>query len=106
MTTEEPTATSGSVPNAFGNALAWRWSRQMPTALRRGFLTLLYALRAMANAAGELRFSGDRQPIRIQDIAKAAGASEKDARRYLDAAIHAGVVVVKGERKRGSRLCT
>ncbi|WP_442803451.1 hypothetical protein OG411_19185 [Streptomyces pseudogriseolus] len=101
MTTEEPTATSGSVPNAFGNALAWRWSRQMPTALRRGFLTLLYALRAMANAAGELRFSGDRQPIRIQDIAKAAGASEKDARRYLDAAIHAGVVVVKGERKRG-----
>jgi hypothetical protein len=73
----------------------------MPTALRRGFLTLLYALRAMANANGELRFSGDRQPIRIQDIAKAAGASEKDARRYIDAAIRAGVVVVKGERKRG-----
>jgi hypothetical protein len=73
----------------------------MPTALRRGFLTLLYALRAMANASGELAFHGDRRPIRIQDIAKAAGASEKDARRYLDAAIRAGVVVVKGERKRG-----
>lgn len=73
----------------------------MPTALRRGFLTLLYALRSMANANGELRFHADRQPIRIQDIARAAGASEKDSRRYLDAAIRAGVVTVKGERKRG-----
>lgn len=98
---EQATATSGSVPHAYGNALAWKWSREMPTPLRRGFLTLLYALRAMANASGELRFHSDRQPIRIQDIARAAGASEKDARRYLDAAIRAGVVVVKGERKRG-----
>lgn len=102
MSTEDQTpATSGSVANAFGNALAWKWSRQMPTALRRGFLTLLYALRAMANASGELAFHGDRQPIRIQDIAKAAGANEKNTRRYLDAAIRAGVVVVKGERKQG-----
>lgn len=101
MSNEEQDRASGSVPNAFGNALAWKWSRDMPTALRRGFLTLLYALRAMANASGELRFYADRQPIRIQDIAKAAGASEKDARRYLDAAIRAGVVAVKGERKRG-----
>lgn len=100
-TEEQATPASGSVPNTFGNALAWKWSRDMPTPLRRGFLTLLYALRAMANASGELRFHGDRQPIRIQDIARAAGASEKDARRYLDAAIRARVVVVKGERKRG-----
>lgn len=100
-TEEQATAPSGSVPLAYGNALAWKWSREMPTPLRRGFLTLLYALRAMANASGELRFHSDRQPIRIQDIARAAGASEKDARRYLDAAIRAGVVVVKGERKRG-----
>ncbi|MFE7273008.1 hypothetical protein [Streptomyces sp. NPDC057623] len=100
-TEEQATASSGSVPLAYGNALAWKWSREMPTPLRRGFLTLLYALRAMANASGELRFHSDRQPIRIQDIARAAGASEKDARRYLDAAIRAGVVVVKGERKRG-----
>lgn len=101
MSTEEQAPASGSVAHAYGNALAWKWTRTMPTTLRRGFLTLLYALRAMANASGELAFHGDRQPIRIQDIAKAAGASEKDARRYLDAAIRAGVVVVKGERKRG-----
>lgn len=101
MSNDEQDRASGSVPNAFGNALAWKWSREMPTPLRRGFLTLLYALRAMANASGELRFTGDRQPIRIQDIARAAGASEKDARRYLDAAIRSGAVVVKGERKRG-----
>lgn len=100
-TEEQATAASGSVPNAYGNALAWKWSREMPTALRRGFLTLLYALRAMANASGELRFTSDRQPIRIQDIAKAAGCREKDARRYLDAAIRAGVVAIRGERKRG-----
>ncbi|MFF9910648.1 hypothetical protein [Streptomyces sp. NPDC013457] len=100
MSTDEQAArASGSVPNAYGNALAWRWSREMPTALRRGFLTLLYALRAMANASGEIRFPDG--PIRIQDIAKAAGASEKDARRYLNAAIAAGVVFVKGEQRRG-----
>ncbi|MGA5424557.1 hypothetical protein [Streptomyces lavendulocolor] len=98
-TDEQATRASGSVPHAYGNAIAWRWSREMPTALRRGFLTLLYALRAMANANGELRFPD--KPIRIQDIAKSAGASEKDARRYINAAIAAGVVAVKGEQRRG-----
>ena len=101
MSNEEQDRASGSVPNAFGNALAWKWSREMPTPLRRGFLTLLYALRAMASANGELRFNGDRKPIRIQDIAKSAGADEKDTRRYLDAAERAGVVTVRGERRRG-----
>ncbi|MEV5995376.1 FaeA/PapI family transcriptional regulator, partial [Streptomyces sp. NPDC052115] len=100
-TEEQETRASGSVPHAYGNALAWRWSREMPTALRRGFLTLLYAMRAMANANGELRFHGDRKPIRIQDIAKAACVREKDARRYLEAATHAGVVGIRGERRRG-----
>ncbi|MER7813842.1 hypothetical protein [Streptomyces sp. NPDC096153] len=98
-TDEQATRASGSVPHAYGNALAWRWSREMPTALRRGFLTLLYALRAMANANGELRFPD--KPIRIQDIARAAGAAEKDARRYMNAAIAAGVIAVKGEQRRG-----
>jgi len=98
-TDEQATRAAGSVPNAYGNALAWRWSREMPTALRRGFLTLLYAVRAMANANGELRFPD--KPIRIQDIAKASGASEKDARRYINAAIAAGVILVKGEQRRG-----
>lgn len=91
----------GSVPNAFGNALAWKWAPAMPTKVRRSILTLLYALRAMANANGELRFHGDHKPIRIQDIARAAGADEKDCRRYMRAAIAAGLVSVKGEQKRG-----
>lgn len=99
---EQDSRASGSVPNAFGNALAWKWTRSMPPAVRRsGLPTLLYALRAMANAAGELRFTGDRKPIRIQDIAKAACCDEKDARRYLEAAEKAGVVMVRGERRRG-----
>lgn len=98
---DEQAPVSGSVPNAFGNALAWKWTRQMPTAVRRsGLPTLLYALRAMANAAGELRF-GDGKAIRIQDIAKAACSDEKDCRRYLEAALRSGVVTVRGERKRG-----
>lgn len=102
MSSEQEERAAGSVPNAYGNAVAWRWAPAMPTPLRRGFLTMLYALRSMANASGELRFHGDRKPIRIQDIAKAAGCREKDARRYLNAAIAAGIVAVRGERRRGT----
>ncbi|MFD4989005.1 hypothetical protein [Streptomyces sp. NPDC058374] len=91
----------GSVPNAFGNALAWRWTREMPPRLKGGFLTALYALRAMAAPSGELRFAGDRTPLRIQDLARAAGCREQDVRRYLDAAILAGVLTSDGPRKRG-----
>ncbi|HLL33828.1 MAG TPA: hypothetical protein VK545_08035, partial [Streptomyces sp.] len=102
MTTEEADSrASGGVPHSFGNRLAWHWTREMPPGLKGGFLTMLYALRTMASASGELRFSGDGKPIRIQDLAKGAGCREKDARRYLDAAILAGVVCVKGERRRG-----
>jgi hypothetical protein len=101
LSIEEQGPASGSVPNTFGNALAWKWTRQMTPYIRRsGLPTLLYALRAMANPAGELAFH-DRKAIRIQDIAKAACANEKDARRYLEAAIRARVVTVRGERKRG-----
>lgn len=102
MSEEDPARASGSVPNAWGNALGWRWTREMPRTCKGPFLTMLYALRAIAAPTGELAFSRDQQPIRIQDIAKAAGCSEKDARRYLDAAILAGVVAVRGERRRGA----
>lgn len=99
---EQPQArVSGCPPHEFGNALAWNWTREMPPTLKGGFLTLLYAMRAMAAASGELRFSGDGKAIRIQDLAKAAGCREKDARRYLGAAELAGVVTVVGERRRG-----
>lgn len=98
---EEQGRKPGCPPYEFGNALAWRWAREMPRPLKGGFLTMLYALRAMASASGYLRFSGDGKPIRIQDIAKAAGCREKDARRYLEAAVIAGVVIVEGQRRRG-----
>ncbi|KUN37743.1 hypothetical protein AQJ30_15785 [Streptomyces longwoodensis] len=97
---EQDDRKEGAVPNSFGNALAWRWSREMPRGLKGGFLTMLYALRAMAASSGQLRFR-DGKPIRIQDLAKAAGCREQDARRYLDAGIRAGVVLVDGERRRG-----
>ncbi|MBM9506732.1 hypothetical protein [Actinacidiphila acididurans] len=98
---QPPGCLTGCPPHEFGNALAWKWTREMPPTLKGGFLTLLYAMRAMAAASGELRFSGDGRPIRIQDIAKAAGCREKDARRYLEAAVLSGVVAVIGERRRG-----
>lgn len=101
-TDEQDSRTSGSVPNAFGNALSWKWTRHMSTYLRRSGLPLLLCqLRNFANASGEIAFSGDRKPIRITDIAAAACCREKDARRYLEAAERAGVVRVLGERKRG-----
>ncbi|MFB6961868.1 hypothetical protein ACFCYB_34020 [Streptomyces sp. NPDC056309] len=101
MSTGEIEDKSGGGPaNSFGNTLAWNWSREMPRALKGGFLTLLYALRAMAAANGKLRFK-DGTVIRIQDIAKAAGCREQDARRYLEAAIRAGLVGVEGQRRRG-----
>lgn len=99
-TDETDDRSSGGPAHAFGNALAWKWSRTMPRSLKGGFLTLLYALRSMSSASGQLRFK-DGKVIRIQDIAKAAGCREQDARRFLEAAIQAGVVVVIGERRRG-----
>lgn len=102
MSTDEQAPTSGSVPNTFGNALAWRWVPSMPAALKRAHVhTLLYALRSMASASGELRFA-DRKPMTIKAIARAAGCDEKDCRDRLEAAIRAGVVRVVGERRRGS----
>jgi hypothetical protein len=74
----------------------------MPAALKRAHVhTLLYALRSMASASGEIRF-GDRKPMRIKDIARAAGCDEKDCRDRLEAAMRAGVVRVVGARRRGS----
>lgn len=104
-TEEQPSAASGSVPNAFGNALSWKWTPGMSTYLRRSGLPLLLCqLRNMANASGEVAFASDRKPIRISDIAAAACCSVKDCRRYLDAAIRAGVVTVRGQRKRGAAV--
>jgi hypothetical protein len=103
LSTDEQDARPGSVPVAYGNALSWKWTRQMSTYLRRSGLPLLLCqLRNFANASGEVAFSGDRKPIRLSDIAAAACCREKDGRRYLEAAIRAGVVQVVGQRKRGA----
>ncbi|MFJ5038007.1 hypothetical protein [Streptomyces parvulus] len=90
----------GGPAHSFGNTLAWTWSREMPRYLKGGFLTALYACRAMASKTGRLCFK-DGKAIRIQDMAKAFGCREQDARRYLEAAIRAGLVSVDGERRRG-----
>lgn len=99
-TDEQPDRASGSVPHAYRNALFWRWTPGMPAALPSAFVTLLYALGTAANPAGRLQFR-DGKAIRIRDIAAAVKADEKDVRRYVDAAIDAGVLTVQGERKRG-----
>jgi hypothetical protein len=91
---------AGSVPNAFRNALFWRWAPAMPKGLPSAFVTLLYALSAAADPTGKLKFR-DGTVIRIKDIAAATKTDEKDCRRYIGAAIAAGVLTVEGERKRG-----
>lgn len=96
---EDP-RTPGSVPNSWGNALAWRWSRDMPPGTPSAFLALLYALRAIANASGQLRFR-DGRPMTLKDFAAASRVDVKDVRRYRDAAVAAGVLAVLGEQRRG-----
>lgn len=100
MADEQPAHTTGGVPHAFRNAIFWRWAPDMPRPLRGGFLTLLYALGTAASISGRLAFR-DGAGIRIQDIAQAVGSNEKDTRRYINAAIAAGVVTVDGDRRRG-----
>lgn len=99
---QQPDYASGGVPHAYRNAIFWRWTRTMPRPLKGPFLTLLYALGAASGTHGRLQFR-DGKAIRIQDIAAGMGSDEKDTRRYLNAAIAAGVVEVEGERRRGKR---
>ncbi|MEU7431065.1 hypothetical protein AB0B07_09435 [Streptomyces sioyaensis] len=102
MSTDEQAgqAAGGSVPHAFRNALFWRWAPAMPKGIPASLVTVLYALGAAADTAGRLRFR-DGKAIRIKDIAAAVKADEKDVRRYLTAAIAAGVVGIQGEARRG-----
>lgn len=99
----EDDARSGGVPNAYRNAVFWKWSRQMPRALPNAVLTMLYALGTAADASGRIRFAGDHQPVRMADIAAAARCDPKDARRYVAALIAAGVLAVQGEQGPGKR---
>lgn len=99
-TDEQDSRAGGSVPQAYRNALFWRWVPAMPKALPSAFVTLLYALGSAADASGRLKFR-DGRPIRLAQITAAARADEKDVRRYLAAAEAAGVLGVIGQRKPG-----
>ncbi|MFC4608806.1 hypothetical protein ACFO9E_13400 [Streptomyces maoxianensis] len=101
MTEDQADRASGSLPHAYRNRIFWNWAPAMPAGLSSSFVTVLYALGTAADTAGLVRFKNDGKAIRIKDIAAACKADEKDVRRYLEAAIAAGVVAVEGERRRG-----
>lgn len=84
----------------FRNRLFWRWSDELPRPLREGFVKVLHAFGAGANPAGRMVF-WDGRIITLKEIARAACVDVKDARRYINAAMVAGVVTVSGERKKG-----
>ncbi|PSK52415.1 hypothetical protein B0E38_04741 [Streptomyces sp. 111WW2] len=100
MTTEEQAGKQPHGIHAFRNRLFWRWSDELPRPLREGFVKVLHAFGAGANEAGRMVF-WDGRIITLKEIARAACVDVKDARRYVDAALAAGVVSMAGERKRG-----
>ena len=99
-TDDQESRTGGSVPHAYRNALFWRWVPQMPRAIPSGFIALLYALAAAADPAGRLQFRNGKT-IKITAISAAIRVDEKDTRRYLTAAVVAGVLLIDGKPSRG-----
>lgn len=103
MSTEDQEQRTGGIPHAFGNRLVWHWVDEMPAYLKQGFLTMLFSLRQHAAPSGEVRFNGgNHRPIKLSRLSRSAGCREQDGRRYIEAAIRAGLVTVVGERKRGA----
>ncbi|XVV35037.1 hypothetical protein ACQPXT_13715 [Streptomyces sp. CA-100214] len=103
MSTEDQEQRTGGLAHAFGNAVAWKWVDEMPAYLKTGFLAMLYSLRQHAAPSGEVRFNGgNHRPIKMDRLSRSAGCREQDGRRYVEAAIRAGVVALVGERKRGA----
>ncbi|MFE7928354.1 hypothetical protein ACFU6S_06370 [Streptomyces sp. NPDC057456] len=103
MSTEDQEQRTGGIAHAFGNAVAWKWVDEMPAYLKTGFLAMLYSLRQHAAPSGEVRFNGgNHRPIKMGRLSRSAGCREQDGRRYVEAAIRAGIVVLVGERKRGA----
>lgn len=98
------TGRSGSVPNDWGNALARRWAPQLPRPLRTGFTKLMYALRALASASGELRYP-DGKGIPLSQIATAACADLKDVRAWLAGGIAAGILAARQLAGRATVYC-
>lgn len=107
-TDESPDRESGSVPHTYRLRLAFRWVPGMPRELRRrkAFLFALSTLAGLADTAGRSRFNTKNQdqpgqPIRLTQLARAMGTDEKDARRYLAAAIAAGILTTEKPPRRG-----
>lgn len=99
---------SGAVPHTFRLRMAWQWVPKMPAALRRqkAFLYALQTVAAMADTAGRTRWHVEGEdtagrPLRLTELAAAMGSDEKDARRYLAAAIAAGVLTTEQAPRRG-----
>ncbi|WP_405930344.1 hypothetical protein [Streptomyces sp. NBC_00827] len=103
MPETQPDRASGGVPHTYRLQLIWRWVPGMPRELRRrkGFLTALHTLAAMADVQGRTRFNDNGRPIRITQLAAAMASDEKDTRRYLAAAIAAGILTTEEAPRRG-----
>lgn len=103
MPDTEPDRTSGGVPHTYRLRMAWQWVPRMPPGLRRqkAFLNALQTIAAMADVKGRTRFQDNGQPIRITQLARAMGSDEKDCRRYLTAAIAAGILTTEEAPRRG-----
>lgn len=103
MSDQQPDRASGGVPHTYRLRMAWRWVPGMPPGLRRrkGFLNALQTLATLADVEGRSRFQDNGQPIRITQLAKAMGSAEKDCRRFLAAAIAAGVLTTEQAPRRG-----
>ncbi|MDX2551349.1 hypothetical protein [Streptomyces stelliscabiei] len=108
MSETPPDRASGAVPHTFRLRMAWQWVPKMPAALRRqkAFLFALQTVAAMADTAGRTRWhvEGDDtagRPLRLKELAVAMGSDEKDARRYLTAAIAAGILTTEQAPRRG-----
>lgn len=108
MSDQQPNRASGSVPHTFRLRMAWQWVPRMPVALRRqkAFLYAVQTVAAMADTAGRTRWHVEGEdtpgrPLRLKELAAAMGSDEKDARRYLTAAIAAGILTAEQAPRRG-----
>ncbi len=97
----DPSQRGTSVAHTFRTTLTWRWSARMPRPLGGGFLKVLQSLGALANEDGVLRFRRSGDGIPLGRIANGARCDVKDARRYLRAAMAAGLVGIVGEARKG-----
>ena len=101
QTPSTPEKNPGSTAHAWRQRLFWDWAQDIPSLLPGGFVAVLYAAGSAADASGHLRFARGGKPIPLPKLAKGARVDVKDARRYVNAAIAAGVMCKVGDPKPG-----